>query len=165
MLSLHEKSSACQVCVKKYRMFEGKWAQARKFSYPWQFAATLLVKHFHILWENSVYLTLSRFEPAFVFSCMSCSIIVLSYEQIVCKTRKQETAVFINVCSSGSSALPQFKQISGGQLLTKLQETLSSNLSPQIYTTLKGHSFQKLLCKVPDDNETKAMCYIFLQKN
>ena len=132
MISLHEKASACQVCVKKYRMFGGKWAQARKFSYPWQFAATLLVKHFHILWENSVYLTLSRFEPAFVFSCMSCSIIVLSYEQIVCKTRKQETAVFINFCSSGSSALPRFKQKSGGQLFTKLHQEESQATSPML---------------------------------
>ena len=65
-----------------------------------------------------------------MFSCVLCSIIVLSYEQTVCKTRKQETAVFINVCSSGSSALPRFTQKSGGQLLTKLHQQESQATSP-----------------------------------
>ena len=127
MIPLHEKSSACQVCVKKYRMFGGKWAQARKFSHPWQFAAVLRVKIFHILWVNIL-----RFEPAFVFSRVLCSIIVLSYEQIVCKHRKQETAVFIKFWSSGSSALPGLTQKSGGQLLTKLHQQESQATSPTL---------------------------------
>ena len=68
-----------------------------------------------------------------MFSCVLCSIIVLSYEQIVCKTRKQETADFTNVCSSGSSSLPQFKQKSGGQLLTKLHQEESQATSLMLF--------------------------------
>ena len=84
-----------------------------------------------------------------MFSCVLCSIIVLSYEQIVCKTRKQETAVFINFCSSGSSALPQFKLNSGGQLFTKLHQEESQATSPMLFCFMEFLQGQILTLK-PD---------------